>query len=267
MESNEKEQKTKLRPEEILSTGMESTAGAIGAAIGFFVEGPAGAIAGGAAGPVAALSIRKVATEIKKRFLSPREEGRIATALTFAAERIRDNIEKGQQFRQDRFFANQPDDRSAAEEIVEAVLLGAQREYEEKKLRYHGNLLANLCFTTEVDRPMANLLIKLLDRISYRQVLLLSFLNRLNELGISRKSDIGELKNNGTMKFVRYDIIQETNDLQQLCLIEAEFISPSSINYQPRALKITELGKLLYDMTDLGKVKEEELDYFIALFS
>ena len=47
-------------------------------------------------------------------------------------------------------------DRSFADEIIEGVLLAAQREYQEKKLPLYGNLLTNIAFRSDIDRVTAN---------------------------------------------------------------------------------------------------------------
>src|ERR1051326_659774 len=64
--------------------------------------------------------------------------------------------------------------RSTAEEIAEAVLVAAERDHEERKLRYYGNLLANLAFSDGIDRAEANLLTRLAQGLSYAQLCLLS---------------------------------------------------------------------------------------------
>jgi hypothetical protein len=51
------------------------------------------------------------------------------TSLMSARMKNTEKIDKGMQLRQDDFFSQQPG-RSSAEEIVEGVLLAAQREYE-----------------------------------------------------------------------------------------------------------------------------------------
>ena len=252
--------------EGLIETGTEASGGAIGAAVGLLIGGPPGSIIGGAVGPVAVHTIRRIATEISRRIFGRREEDRIASALTFAADKIRSNLEQHKQFRGDRFFDSSVDDPSAAEETIEALLLSAQREYEEKKLRYHGNLLANLCFAEGIDKPLTNVIIRLFDRISYRQVLLLSFINRVTELEIPFQTVIGVMKE-GAMRVVPEDILYETKELANLDLIEFEMILPSIINYNPRTFKMTRMGDLLFDLAELGTVEKQEIDFFVRLIT
>jgi len=56
---------------------------------------------------------------------------------------------------------------------MEATLLAAQREPEEGKLRYLGRLLGNLMFEMGFDRYQANHLVRTLEGLSYRQLMLL----------------------------------------------------------------------------------------------
>src|SRR6266508_3625350 len=126
---------------------------------------------------IVALAVRKLVDDFRSRALSRREVLRVDTVLKFAATKIQQNIANGQQIRQDTFFTEALDDRSAGEEIMEAVLLTAQREYEEKKLKYYGNLLANIAFHPEINRGTANQLIRIAERLSYRQMALLAFVS------------------------------------------------------------------------------------------
>lgn len=82
------------------------------------------------------------------------------------------------EIRQDDFF-NKINERSTADEILEGILLSAQREHQEKKVQFYGNLIANIAFDPSIDREQANFLIKLDESLSYRQICLLSlFVNK-----------------------------------------------------------------------------------------
>ena len=63
---------------------------------------------------------------------------------------------------------------SPAVEIAEGMLLAARNEYEEKKLPFFGNLLANIAFDPTIDREQANLLIKIGENVTFRQMCILS---------------------------------------------------------------------------------------------
>lgn len=67
----------------------------------------------------------------------------------------------------------------------------ATTEHEDKKLCFYGNLIANIAFTTQFDRAYANLLVRLGQGLSYRQLCLLAILARMEISGGSslRKRD------------------------------------------------------------------------------
>jgi hypothetical protein len=145
----------------------------IGAGVGT-LAGPAGTYVGAIAAPLVRHALVRLVYEIQRRQLGPREEHRVATALTVAAEHIQARLDQGAQPRDDGFFEPGPDDRSAAEEIAEAVVRSARDDPQEKKLPYYGRLLANLAFDTTIDSATAHMLIRKADGLTYRQLCLLA---------------------------------------------------------------------------------------------
>ncbi|MEX2622954.1 MAG: hypothetical protein WD651_04450 [Acidimicrobiia bacterium] len=158
--------------EELLKTGAEVAGATAGAAIGL-VGGPAGVLAGAASGPLVGRALLHVAQELRSRFLGHREEVRIGATLAYAIDTIESRRAQGERLREDGFFDSDSQSRNDAEEVVEATLLAAQREPQEKKLKYLGRLLGNLAFEESIDRSQANLLIRMAEQLSYRQLLLL----------------------------------------------------------------------------------------------
>src|SRR5829696_6490496 len=142
-----------------LMQGSDITGATVGAIAGGAFGGPAGDIAGTAACVVIANVLKNIGNDISERRLSPREEVRVGAALIFAINKVQEQITNGYKLRNDDFFVDKPSERAASKEIVEGVLLAAQREHEEKKTRYYGNLLGNIAFSTGVSRAHADLLI------------------------------------------------------------------------------------------------------------
>lgn len=124
----------------------------------------------------AALShgLRALGQEVWSRFLSPREKKRIAAVLLLAAARIEERCKAGDKIREDDFFRRAEPDRARFEEVAEHVLITAQRDPEEKKLRYVSNLLAAMAFESAIDLGMAHQLIGLAQSISYRQLTIIA---------------------------------------------------------------------------------------------
>ena len=95
--------------------------------------------------------------------------------------RVEQNQRASLELRVDGFLDTDESGRSSAEEICEAVIRAAQREYEEKKIFFQGNLLGNIPFHPEVDSSQANLLVRLASELSYQQYCLLSLFMRPKE--------------------------------------------------------------------------------------
>ncbi|VVB64521.1 Uncharacterised protein [uncultured archaeon] len=171
----------------LVKLGSEITGPALGAVIGGMLGGPGGAAIGGASGPLLTKEIIEIGNDIAERFLSDREKIRIGGVIIYAYDKIRKKWAAGEKLRDDGFF-EQPSighpacaeipiiERPPAEEVIEGILLAVQREHEENKLPFVGNLLANIFFDSEIDKTQIDLLIKFAQRISFRQMCILSFM-------------------------------------------------------------------------------------------
>lgn len=95
----------------------------MGAGVGLFLAGPPGAVGGAVAGPLVASVLRDLA----HRILSHREDARVGGAVLAGVARLQERFDAGDQVRNDDFLASMPGRRSDGEEIIEGVLLAAQR--------------------------------------------------------------------------------------------------------------------------------------------
>ncbi len=166
------------------------------------------------------------------------------------------NLKNGYKLRNDGFFEDNSTERAASKEIVEGVLLATQREYEEKKTRYYGNLLANIAFSTGVSRSHASLLIKLSQSLSYRQVCLLSIFGQQDRFTL-RKNDYRE-----TPLFVEIiSLLQEIWDLSVRGLITEEHgtVVFGLTNIQPGRMKPEGQGEILFKLMVLREMDEQDL--------
>jgi hypothetical protein len=160
---------------ELVESGSDIAGSAVGAALGFVAGGPVGAAAGAATGSGLSHVIKHVGSDLKRRFLGPREEVRVGAALAFAGSTINHLLEKGATPRQDGFFEPSPDgNRAPGEELLEGVLLKARDAYEEKKVKYLGMLYAQIAFHPEIGQSHANHLVSLADNLTYRQLVVLA---------------------------------------------------------------------------------------------
>lgn len=157
----------------VIKWGATITTGISGAIIELSVPGAPGMVIAGIGSSILANTLQSGAEDLIQRRLSRQQKARIGTTLYFAAQTIKQNLQAGKTIRQDSFFDRQLDDRSTAEEIIDAVVNAAQQEHSHKKLQLYGRLLANISFRTDIDRGLANQLIGYGQYLSYRQLCLL----------------------------------------------------------------------------------------------
>ena len=184
--------------------------------------------------------------EIEKKYLSRRESARIGIVAVYAMNRIKSNFENNKQIRTDDFFERDPIvDRSAADEILEGTLIAAKNEHEEKKLKYYGNLVANIAFHPEIDRYHANYLLRVSERLSYRQICILAIFNRKSNYRlISKISGLKTLSSQNDKIILREIREMKNSDL----LIPTNNYSTSVVtaaNLTPSTNELIEAGKTI----------------------
>lgn len=244
---------------ELVETGADISGGIAGSVIGGFIAGPVGMIIGGASGPILTRVFRKIGQEIKLRYISPREEIRIGASFAFAIHKLQDNLQNGSQIRTDQFFDANENDRSGSEEILEGIILGAQKEYEERKVKYLGNLYANICTNSKISREQANQLIKTINNLSYRQLCIIQLLKEA-------KSDPLNLESTKTddFKIEQHDVMIEIRDMQHKGLLRIVWrlmsINDDSAPIPINDINITDSGMLFCETLSLDEVPKIELD-------
>lgn len=244
------------RVRDFVETASDIVSGAAGPVLGFLAAGSPGAVVGSAAAPVFHYSI----AEFAQRMLSRREKARASTAMDFAAAKIQKKREAGYEIRGDGFFQEEPGDRSAAAEVLEGVLLAAQREPQEKKLKFYGNLMANVAFDPEVSRDQANFLISLAEGLSYRQLCLLKLLGpgkRHEDRGLRQTNYMG----GGLSEPERVSVMQEVYDLYRRGLVESTGETPAKLeDIAPAKLMSHGLAFSLHNLMELGALPSEDLE-------
>lgn len=230
-----------------------------GAAVGGLTGGLGGAI-GGAATPLAIRALGRLAVEFRQRVLGHREEVRAGAVIVYTAMKIEENIVSGQQVRQDDFFQEQLGDRSAAEEIAEGVLLIAQREHQERKLKIYGNLLANIVFRTDIDRGMANALVSQVERMSYRQICILSLIVRKSEFDL-RDRTYGLMYKDLKLS----SILMDAYELAHRGILGIDPVDAPGTVFPTHPMP--ETGKLLFDLMELRDIDKSELEQIAALLN
>lgn len=257
----------------IVETGSEIAGATAGAAVGLLVGGPIGAVAGAAASPVTARTLRGLAVEFRERVLGHREEVRVGAAIAFASDKIREKLEAGEQPRQDDFFTDEEQNRSTAKEVFEGVILAAQREAEEKKVQFYGNLLANLAFEGDIDRSQANFLIRLGDQLSYRQLCALALFgqNTLvlggdNRFNLRSGSYRGRLDDEAPVATDRIVLLQEVYDLYQRGILgNGGSAMIAVLDANPSVMSLAGAAVSLYNLMELWEVDPADLNALVRL--
>lgn len=186
--------------------------------------------------------------------LGPREQVRIGATVAFAVAKIQDNLATGLAVRDDEFFRASSGARSAADEIAEGVILAAQREPEELKLRYLGNLLGNIAFDRDIDRAKAHVLVRVAERLSYRQLIYLALLGRHDRYLPDRDASPGGEPPWG----IPEDLKVEMDELFNLRLT-----TPRSDDFPhmvATSITLHETGALLHDLMELHELPVEDTD-------
>lgn len=142
----------------IIDAGAEITGKALSeATVGYIVGGEAGAVMGalvGGAKAAWAVTYKLMGKELAGRVLGQKEEQRVGATIIYSSDKFKKNLESGRQLRADNYLGIDSSVKPPVEENLEAVLLTAQREYEEKKIPYLGNLMGNLPFEPSISKNM-----------------------------------------------------------------------------------------------------------------
>jgi hypothetical protein len=251
---------------DLIETGSEIAGAASGAAIGL-LGGPGGAVGGAVAGVAVARVLRRVGADLKQRLLGPREEVRIGAAAAFAGAAIKTLLEAGHTPRDDGFFEPRGDDRPAAEEVLEGVLLKARDAYEEKKVRLLGVLYAQVAFHPDISAGHANHLIELASRLTYRQLVVLAIAQDDGARARLRPQDYrGDLEALNRLGLEGQALLTEIYDLYQQGLVNGggdAWISLTDVN--PQAMRIQGSGAVLASLMGLASIPPGEREVIYGL--
>jgi hypothetical protein len=249
--------------------------GLAGAALELAAPGTANILAAAALGPAVEHAILATSAEFVQRQLATREKIRIGGVMAAATIRIDERLQNGESLWDDGFFDPQLGERPIAHEIYEGTLVVAQREHEEKKIPFLGNLLASISFDPEIDRGHANLLLRQAEALSYRQLCILSLLGEIEILAEleSPPEDlfVPELREGAyrgrSPTPNETAATQEAWDLQVRSLA---YVGPTAMDYRsvnPAEMALMEMGASLYLSMELSEIDREDIEEVAAFFS
>lgn len=283
--------------ESLIETGSEIAGSTTGAAVGFLLGGPLGSMAGAVTGPLLSKTFKSIGSEIKTRKLSEREEIRIGAAFTFALNRIEERLNDGDEIREDGFLEPTHNNRAKFEEILEGVLLASQDEYEEKKLPFLGNLLANFAFESHIDGNRANVLLRIANTLTYRQLCIIAVFNKKSDYELVKEVEPPEPKTNeeegifnlnfGTLEGntfkpsynsqafetgfnsltipwqdFQYDLTQEFRELEQSGIIECDGTYGAK-HGSFKHIQVSYMGSTLFTLMGLDKMDDKDIEDFV----
>lgn len=256
--------KRKVSIKEIIESGSEITGNISAAVIGGLAAGPAGIIIGGVTGPIISKIFKSIGNEVQDRFLSPRENIRICAAYTYALNKLKEYIDNGFELRTDNFFEEQITNRSSAEELLEGIILSAQREHEERKIQFIGNLYASICIEPGIDLETANQYINTANNLSYRQYCLLRILDlKEAKKNSAQKNDLQENNSKKPPSIIRNSPVNiELRDLSQKGLVRLtsrmhDTLDNSAPSYD---IKISFYGSDFCHLVALKDIDQDDVD-------
>ena len=173
---------------------------------GFAVGGPIGAIIGGALGP----AIQAGLDEMLSRMVTNQERGRMGGLVIAAQERYAMNLSQGLQPKEE-FNPSSPEGR----ELLEGVLQKARATYQERKIRFLGNIYGNYPFINDMPVDDAHLMLALLESLSYRQVVILGAIAR----GLPSDLRSRDYREGRRTRIAVIAVLQEIFDLSQRSLV------------------------------------------------
>jgi phage gp46-like protein len=240
---------------------FDALAGEIGAGglAGAATGEPVG-VAVGLATPVAMRILTRAFREFRERALGDREAVRVFTAYTVAKARIEERLAAGDIPRSDGFFDAWEGHWSDADELLEAVLLAAQREYQERKVRCYGNLYANIGFEPVIDSVTADSLLREADDLSYTQLQLLALVARKDGIPLPQ----ARAGSNGNVSWLAASTLLALDDLgfarRELILTNRPPGSkqlPTNVGV-PADLELQPRGQALYVLMELDQLSSTD---------
>jgi hypothetical protein len=148
---------------------------------------PAMATTAGMAGALAEETVRAILT----RVLGFRDQRRVSAVVSHAQQRVQLFQAHGVTIRQDDFWQARGNIPPVGQEVFEAVLVAAQKEPQEQKIPFMGNLFAYIACRPEISDVSAHWLVKTAESLSWTQFELLALINRVDEVNAEGVS-IGE---------------------------------------------------------------------------
>jgi len=143
---------------------------------------------------------------------------------------------------------------------LQAVTIAAQREHQEKKLQFLGNLVANAAFHPEYDRAHADHLIKVAEELTFQQLCILSLAGSKDHLRLAPGEE--DYQGEKPTRVEQTGLITEIHDLSQrqmLATPEGDHLVFEINTIVPFTLSVENTGASLYTLMELGSIDNQDL--------
>ena len=151
-------------------------AGALGVPVAAILALPLATGVNTLAGAISKVTIEGLLIDRENTNLSEKEQLRVDDSLVFALLKIRENLNNGLNIRQDDFFSTNVNFQSKAEEIFEGVITKNKIQYQEKKIKFIGNIYANAAFRDDTSVEELHHILEIADRLTYREICILALI-------------------------------------------------------------------------------------------
>lgn len=195
--------------------------------------------------------------EFKNRVFGGEEGLRIISALVVTDRRIRERLAQGDTLRTE--FVEEG--REEAKQLLEGVLVSAQRDYEKRKARHYGLLFANLAFESAIDWTTANRFLREAEDLSYTQLQLLALVARRDEFPLPETYKASNELISWHAETVRQELDELGYSRKELVGMEKEG-GPGSLPTNigaPGRLVLRERAGALHSLLELETISRDEL--------
>lgn len=224
--------------------------------------------------PIITPSIIAAIEEFGSRALGNREKARSAGVLLFATMRLEELQTEGKAVRDDGFFSGSSATRSSGEEVIEAVMNVARDTHEEKKLKYLGNLLAQIAVSKEINRSLAHELISVASGLSYTQMCILCIAVNKERYELRQKNYQADVEDKMNWAVVvpndLNDVLFQALDLWSRHIVSMGSYSsmfPVQYGFVPSEITCQVTGFHLYKMMQLYELPKRDVEDVAKLLS
>lgn len=184
-----------------------------------------------------------------------REKERVELAFAAATKAIIDRLDDGEGVRGDGFFKAANGDPSDAEEIFEGVLRAACEDHERRKAERLGELYSFVAFNSQKSAGHANLLLELVRRLTYQQLLLLGFF-------ANSDNQAPDWASTGGISWPNLGLVMAIFDLGKEGLLLREDGQPmlSFTDVNPAKLRTSLNGTILTEAMNLKEAPQADLE-------